>query len=127
MANKDKAAEIQFCSLCDYCNARNCWVCRSKLFKIDCEDYRRNPNKDINTYWGYKYRKLYNVVVFLKNYTGLIALLCLMLLCLMVLLGLYYIAAIFLLLLLFFGLLSVIIIIVLCIYQAIKDTKNITL
>lgn len=127
MANKDKAAKVQFCSLCNYCDARNCWEYRSKLFKIDCENYKRNPKEDINTYWGYKYRKLYNTVVFLKNYSVLIALLCLLLLCLMVLLGLDYIAAIFLLLLLFFGLLSVIIIIVLCIYQAIKDTKNITL
>ena len=129
MANKDKAAKVQFCSLCDYCQLRysTWWPCNRHQFKIDCKHYRRNTDKDINTYWGYKFRKLYNTVVFLKNYLGLILLLCLLLLCLMVALGLDYIAAIFLLLLLFFGLVSVITIIVMCIYRAIEDVKNITL
>lgn len=128
MANKDKGAKVQFYSLCDYCAYRSGTLsCNCNQFKIDCKHYRRNTDKDINTYWGYKFRKLYNTVVFLKNYSGLIALLCVLLLCLMVLLGLDYMAAIFLLLLLFFGLMSVITIIVMCIYRAIEDVKNITL
>ena len=128
MANKDKAAKVQFCSLCDYCAQRSgILLCNRNQFKIDCEYYRRNTDKDINTYWGYKFRKLYNTVVFLKNYSGLIVLLCVLLLCLMVLLGLDYMAAIFSLLLLFFGLVSVITIIVICVYRAIEDVKNITL
>lgn len=128
MANKDKAANVQFCSLCDYCAQRSgTLLCNRNQFKIDCKYYRRNSYKDINTYWGYKFRKLYNTVVFLKNYFGLILLLCLLLLCLMVAFGLDYIAAILLLLLLFFGLVSAITIIVVCIYRAIKDVKNITL
>ena len=128
MANKDKAAKVQFCSLCDYCAQRSGLIlCNRNQFKIDCKYYRRNTDKDINTYWGYKFRALYNTVVFLKNYSGLIVLLCVLLLCLMVILGLDYIAAIFLLLILLFGIASILIIMVVCIYRAIEDVKNITL
>ena len=128
MANKDKAAKVQFCSLCDYCQQRyGTWPCNRHQFKIDCEHYRRNTDKDINTYWGYKFRALYNTVVFLKNYSDLIVLLCVLLLCLMVILGLDYIAAIFLLLILLFGIAAILIIMAVCIYRAIEDVKNITL
>lgn len=134
MTNEDKAAKVNFCSLCDYCRFNGdisfgtpCEECSSDCFKIDCDSYKRDVSKDINNYWGYKYRKTYNAIVFLKNCSEFILCLWFFLICFTALLGLTNIAAIFLFLLILLGFVLAIFCIIVLIYLAYKDVTNIKL
>lgn len=134
MTNENKAARVNFCSLCNYCKFNGdisygapCRECSLDYIKINCDDYQRDVSKDINSYWGYKYRKTYNAIVFLKNSFGFVLCLWLLLICCTACLGLTDIAAIFLLLLIFFIIVLAFFCIMMLIYLAYKDVASIKL